>query len=133
MEIRHGPTISFNASFLKAFNEELNLLEVYAYAYDELEKLSGQLTLDTANRLPNFLKRRYLDYLTKIRTDLNRPGFEALRAFVAHELSVSTSDYAQAFFGADGKGKSQDFGSGDTKLIRFAFVKWFCLTSHGPV
>ena len=49
MKIRHGPTISFNASSLKAFNEEPNLLEVYAFAHDELEKLSGQLTLDTAN------------------------------------------------------------------------------------
>ena len=115
MKIRHSPTISFNASSLKAFNEELNLLEVYAYAHDELEKLSGQLILDTANRLPNFLKRRYLDYLTKIGSDLNRPGFEALRGFVAHELSVSTSDYAQAFFGSDDKGKSQDSGSGGRK------------------
>ena len=49
MKIRYGPTISFNASSLKAFNEKLNLLEVYAYAHDELEKLSGQLTLDTTN------------------------------------------------------------------------------------
>ena len=115
MKIRHGPTISFNASSLKAFNEELNLLEGYAYAHDKLKKLSKQLTLDTVNRLPNFLKRCYLDYLTKIESDLNRPGFEALRAFVAHKLSVSTSDYAQAFFGSDDKGKSQDFGSGGHK------------------
>ena len=78
MKIRHGPTISFNASSLKVCNEELNLLEVYAYAHDEHEKLLGQLILDTANRLPNFLKRCYLNYLTKIGSDLNRPGFEAL-------------------------------------------------------
>ena len=114
-EIRHGPSIFFNTASLKSFNEELNLLEVYAYAHNELEKLSGQLTLDTANRLPNFLKRRFLDYLTKIGSDLNRPGFDSLRGFVAHELSVSTSDYAQTFFGSDEKGKSRDAGSGGRK------------------
>ena len=114
-EIRHGPSISFNTASLKSFNEELNLLEVYAYAHNELEKLSGQLTLDTANRLPNFLKRRFLDYLTKIGSDLNRPGFDSLRGFVAHELSVSTSDYARTFFGSDEKGKSRDAGSGGRK------------------
>ena len=102
-EICHGPSISFNTASLKSFNEELNLLEVYAYTHNELEKLSGQLTLDAANRLPNLLKRRFLDYLTKIRSDLNRPDFDSLRGFVAHELSVSTSDYAQTFFGSDEK------------------------------
>ena len=114
-EIRHGPSISFNTVTLKSFYKELNLLEVYACAHSELEKLSGQLTLDTANRLPNFLKRRCLDYLTKIGSDLNRPGFEALRGFVAHELSVSTSDFAQTFFGSDDKSKSREAGSGGRK------------------
>ena len=42
-EIRYGPKITFNTASLKAFNEELNLLEVYAYAHDEVNKLSGQL------------------------------------------------------------------------------------------
>ena len=78
IEIRNGPKIAFTTSSLKTFNEELNLLEVFAYAQDEVGKLSGQLLLDTANRLPNFLKRRYLDYLTKIGSNLNHPGFEAL-------------------------------------------------------
>ena len=112
MEIRYGPKITFNTASLKTFNEELNLLEVYAYAHDEVQKLSGQLLLDTANRLPNFLKRRYLDYLSAIGADLNRPGFDALRGFVTHELSVSTSDYAQTFFGSDEKEKSRDTSSG---------------------
>ena len=115
MEIRYGPKIAFNTASLKAFNEELNLLEVYAYAHDEVQKLSGQLLLDTANRLPNVLKRRYLDYLTTIGADLNRPGFDALRGFVTHELAVSTSDYAQAFFGNDEKEKSRDTGSSGRK------------------
>ena len=114
-EIRHDPSISFNTASLKSFNEELNLLEEYAYAHNELEKLFGQLTLDTANRFPNFLKRRFLDYLTKIGSDLNRLGFDSLRSFVAHELSVSTSDYAQTFFGSDEKGKSRDAGSDGRK------------------
>ena len=110
--IRYGPKITFGTASLKAFNEELNLLEVFAYAHDEVGKLSGQLLLDTANRLPNFLKRRYLDYLTKINANLNQPGFDALRGFVTHELSVLTSDYAQTFFGGDDKEKSRDTGSG---------------------
>ena len=129
-EIRHGPLISFNIASLKSFNEELNLLEVYTYAHNELEKLSGQLTLDTANRLPNFLKRRFLDYLTKIGSDLNRPGFDSLRGFVAQELSVSTSDYAQTFFGSDEKGKSRDadFGGRKNNQVR---VRQVVLSEEG--
>ena len=34
------------------FNEDLNTLEVFSFARDEAEKLSGQLLLDTASRLP---------------------------------------------------------------------------------
>ena len=38
----HGPKVSFNATSLKSFNEDLNTLEVFAYAHDEVKKLSGQ-------------------------------------------------------------------------------------------
>ena len=37
---------------LKLFHEDLNTLEVFAFAHDDAEKLSGQLLLDIANRLP---------------------------------------------------------------------------------
>ena len=50
-----------------------------------------------ANRLSVLLKRRYLGYLTKIGSDLNRPKFDKLGKFVASEQSVSTSNYAQTF------------------------------------
>ena len=43
MAIRHGVKVSFNATSLKLSNEDLITLEVYAYAHDEYEKLSGQL------------------------------------------------------------------------------------------
>ena len=56
--IRHGAKVNFTASSLKMYNEDLNTLEVFAYAHDEYNKLSGQLLLDTANRLPSALKRR---------------------------------------------------------------------------
>ena len=46
--IRNGPKVIFNATSLKSFNEDLNTLEVFAYAHDEVEKLSGQLMLDVA-------------------------------------------------------------------------------------
>ena len=45
--IRNGSKISFNAASLKLFNEDLNTLEVFAYAHNEVEKLSGQLYLWT--------------------------------------------------------------------------------------
>ena len=61
--IRNGSKVAFNASSMKMYNEDLNTLEVYAFAHDEVDKLSGQLLIDTASRLPNLLKRRYLDYL----------------------------------------------------------------------
>ena len=63
--ICYGPKVSFNSNSQKMFNEDLNLLEVVAYAHDETAKLSGQLFLDTVNRLPNILKRPYLDYVDK--------------------------------------------------------------------
>ena len=108
MAIRHGVKVSFNATSLKLYNEDLNTLEVYAYAHDEYEKLSGQLLLDTANRLSNVLKWRYLDYLAKNDKTLNQPSFESLRRFVVHEIKMTTSDYAQAFFKSDERDKSRD-------------------------
>ena len=96
--IRHGAKVAFNSSSLKMYNEDLNTLEVFAYAHDEVEKLSGQLLLDTAARLPKTLKRRYLDFLDKKGLNLSRPGFESLHCFVVHEIDMMTSDYAQAFF-----------------------------------
>ena len=43
---------------------------------------------------------------------MNRPGFESLRKFVAEELSVMTSDYAQTFFKSDDKEKLRESGVG---------------------
>ena len=106
ISIRHGPKVVFTSAFLKSFDEDLNTLEVFAYAHDEAEKLSGQLLLDVANRLPGVLKRRYLDYLSQRGLSLNKPGFESLRRFVVHELGVMTSDYAQTFFKSEDKEKN---------------------------
>ena len=53
MAVRNGPKVSFTLTSLKIFNEDLNTLEVFAYAHDEVEKLSGQLLIDAANRLPS--------------------------------------------------------------------------------
>ena len=110
--VRHGPKVSFNATSLKSFNEDLNTLEVFAYAHDEVEKLSGQLLLDTARRLPNILKRRYLDYLDKMQLNLSQPGFESLRRFIVHEIDMATSDYAQAFFKHEEKEGSREPATG---------------------
>ena len=49
--VGNGPKVTFNSTSLKSFNEDLNTSEVFAYAHDEVEKLSGQLMLDVANRL----------------------------------------------------------------------------------
>ena len=65
--VRNGPKVSLKLNSLKVFIEDLNSLEVFAYAHDEAEKLSGQL-LDTANRIPVLLKRRYIDFLDKKRS-----------------------------------------------------------------
>jgi len=108
ISIRHGPKIVFNVTSLKAVNEDLNTLEVFTFAHDEIDKLSGQLLLDVANRLPGGLKRRYLDYVDHAELNMNRPGFESLRKFVVHELNIMTSDYAQTFFKQDDKEKSRD-------------------------
>ena len=119
--IRHGAKVAFNSSSLKMYNEDLNTLEVFAYAHDEVEKLSGQLLLDTAARLPNTLKRRYLDFLDKKGLNLSRPGFESLRSFVVHEIDMMTSDYAQAFF-KDEKDSSreQPFNSREFRVRQVA-------------
>ena len=95
-KIRTGPWVAISAASLKAFNKDLNTLEVYAHAHDELDKLSGQLMLDIANRLPGVLKRRYLDYLDKKIISLKQCGFEPLPEFVVHELNIITSNYGQS-------------------------------------
>ena len=118
VEIRNGPRVIFNVASLKAYNEDLNTLEIFAYAHNEVEKLSGQLILDTANRLPGVLKRRNLDYLTKIGRNLNHPGFDSLRDFIVHELNVMTSDYAQTFFKNDEKDKTREPNSGRGNQVR---------------
>ena len=110
IEIRNGLKVTLNSYSLKNFNEELNTLEVFAYAHNQIDQLSGQLLLEVANRLPVLLKRRYLDYLTKIGSDLNRPKFDELRKFLAGKLSVSTSDYAQTLFKLEENDKCQKGG-----------------------
>ena len=90
--------------------------KVFAYAHDEYNKLSGQLLLDTANRLPSALKRRYLHFLDKNGISLNQPSFELLRKFVVHEINVTTSDCAQAFFKSEDKKKSREPQSGRSEF-----------------
>ena len=114
--VRNGPKVSFTSTSLKLFNEDLNTPEVFAHAHDEVEKLSGQLLIDTGNRLPSLMKRRYLDYLNKRNLYLNSPGFDFLRDFVVHELNTMTSDYAQAFFKSDEKEGSRE-STGGTKIV----------------
>ena len=103
MAIRNAPKVTNDLPSPKMFDEDLNTLEVFAFAHDEAEKLSGQLLFDIASRLPNVLKRRYLDFLDKKGLNLSRPGFESSREFIAYEIKMMTSDCAQAFFGCDGK------------------------------
>ena len=76
-----------------------------------MDKLSGQLLIDTASRLPNLLKRRYLDYLNKKGLNMSRPGFDSLQDFVAHEIDMMPSEYAQAFFKSNKKEQAQFSGS----------------------
>ena len=120
--IRHAAKIAFNSTSLKSFNHDLNTLEVYAYAHDEYHKLSGQLLIDTTNRLPNTLKRRYIDYLHRNGMSLNQPSFESLRELVEQEIKMSTSDYAQAFFKSEDKNKSREgvAGRGEFRVRQVA-------------
>ena len=98
VNIRTGPRIVHTIASLKSFNESLNTLEVFAHAHNELEKLGDQLLMEVAGRLPDVLKRRYLDFLVQYEMNLNRPGFTALRQFVVRELRIITSEYGQGFF-----------------------------------
>ena len=120
--ILHGPKVSHNSASLKLFNEDLNTLEVFAYAHNEYDKLSGQLLLDTASRLPNTLKKRYLDYLKKNNVSLNQPSFQSLRDFVLLEIEMTTSDYALAFFKSEDKDKTKEqiIGRGEVRVRRAA-------------
>ena len=73
---------------MKLFNENLNTLEVFAFAHGDANKLSGQLLFDIANRLPGILKSRYLQSLDQRSLNLTSPGFESLQKFVAHEIKM---------------------------------------------
>ena len=68
--IRNGQKVLSDLNSLKMYNEDLNTLEIFAMAHDEVKKLSGQLFLDAASRLPRILKQQYLDYLNKKGLDL---------------------------------------------------------------
>ena len=68
--------------------------------------------MNVANRLPGVPKRQCLDYLKKSGLDLKRPALESLRNFVAKELSIMTSDYAQTFFKSADKEKLRESGVG---------------------
>ena len=116
VKIRTGPRVAMSAALLEAFNEDPNTLEVYAHAHNELGKLSKQLMLDIANRLPGVLKRKYLDYLKKEGFSLNQPEFESLREFVVYELNIMTSDKAQSFFKSDDEDKASGSGNGHMAL-----------------
>ena len=110
-EVQNGPKVTHTVSSLKSFNEDLITLEVFAYRHNQVEKLFGQLLLDIANCLPANLKCRYLDKLNKSLLDLNQPsfeGFELLRKFVAHEITLVTSDCAQTLFKTEEKNKSRE-------------------------
>ena len=124
--IRNGPRVTHAVSSLKAFNEDLSTLEVFAYAHDQVEKLSGQLLLDTANRLPANLTRHNLDYIDKPSLNLNQPsleGFEFLRNFIVHEIKIMTSDYAQALFKVDEKDiLRESYGKSNTVRVRHAAI-----------
>ena len=56
IEIRSGSVIGFNVAFLNQFNEVLNTFEVFVCAHNEFQKLSEQMLLDVAYRLPGTLK-----------------------------------------------------------------------------
>ena len=103
--VRYGPKVSYNSASLKMFNEDLNTLEVFAYAHDEPRKPSGQLLLDTVGCLPIILKCRYLDYLDKLGLDISQPGFESLRKFAVHEIAM------MVFFKQDERERPRDSGS----------------------
>ena len=116
--IRNGTKVAFYSSSLKMFNEDLNTLEVFVYAHDEVHKLSGQLLLDSADRLPNLLKRRYLDFLDKKHLDMRHPGFESLRDFVVHEIDMMTSECAQAFFKDEKEGTREQSSGAKVYRVR---------------
>ena len=120
--IRHDAKENFTASSLVMYNDDLNTLEVFAYAHDEYSKLSGQLLHDTANRLPSTMKRRDLYYLDKNGWSLNQRSFESLRKFAVHEFNSSTSDYTQAFFKSKDNEKLQESLSGRSKFRVFQWL-----------
>ena len=83
------------------FNEDLNILFSFSYPLYEPAKLSGQLLLDTAGRLPIILKRRYFSHLDKLGLDMSQPRFESLRKFIVQKITMMACEYGPAFFKQD--------------------------------
>ena len=71
---------------------------------NEVHKLSGQLLLDTAGRLPNLLKRRYLDFLDN----------QSINQFIFGEITVE--QYHQI------EETKQKQTTGEKKYIRIIFI-----------
>lgn len=105
-DIRRSPKIAnLNVASLKAFQEQLDLCEVYARAHGQMSKLDGKLVFEMTSKLPVYAKRKYLEFVREQGFDADEPTFDSLCEFIGREQNTMTSDLAFHLF-ETGDGRS---------------------------
>ena len=98
--VRSGPKLHrIDLSVLETLISDLNDCELYARAHKQIDSLDSSFIIDIGERLPNFFKNRYADYLQDRYHSLDKPTFDSFKSFLNRELERINSTFAQRFLG----------------------------------
>ena len=86
-------------SVLETLISDLNDCELYARAHKQINSLDSSFIIDIGERLPNFFKNRYADYLQDRYHSLDKPTFDSFKSFLNRELERINSTFAERFLG----------------------------------
>ena len=84
---------------LETLISDLNDCELYVRAHKQIDSLDSSFIIDIGERLPNFFKNRYADYLQDRYHSLDKPTFDSFKSFLNRELERINSTFAQRFLG----------------------------------
>ena len=84
---------------LETLISDLNDCELYARAHKQINSPDSSFIIKIGERLPNFFKNRYADYLQDRYHNLDKPTFDSFKSFLNRELERISSTFAQRFLG----------------------------------
>ena len=84
---------------LETLKSDLNDCELYARAHKQIDSLDSCFIIDIGERLPNFFKNQYADYLQDRYHSLDKPTFDSFKSFLNREQERINSTFPQRFLG----------------------------------